>query len=121
MAGLLDGDGEAYLACRRALRAGADFSIDQKPLPLAGLIPTFGVREAITRERGIPTLGFADALRTLRAAEPDDVVLASVTQHEPPYRFLVFLAVDRSHVVACLGVGQGPTGRPPVPARRFQR
>ncbi|MEU8801275.1 hypothetical protein [Spirillospora sp. NPDC048819] len=111
LAALLVGDQDAYSACREALLTGAEPSASSGLVPVSDLIATYAAREAITRENGIPTLGFAVALRSLRTCELEEVLLWWVTQLEPAYLFLLFLSADEARVVACIGVSQDPKFR----------
>ncbi|MET8838125.1 hypothetical protein ABZV78_30035 [Micromonospora sp. NPDC004540] len=106
---LLGDESPVNKACREALERGASFRVWDGA---AGLVPadnlasTYRAREAITRDRGIPTLGFAAAVETLRALGEEPVRLGGVTQLDPPYYFQLFLAADRALVLACIGVDQ---------------
>ncbi|GAA3954282.1 hypothetical protein GCM10023085_40970 [Actinomadura viridis] len=112
---LLDRDEDAYIACRAALVNGAALETSARPVPVPDLIPTYTVREANTRENGIPTLGFADALHDLQACELGEVLLWSVEQRDPAYYFLLFVSPNEQAVIACIGVSQDPaTGRTAV-------
>ncbi|MDW5330818.1 hypothetical protein [Plantactinospora sp. KLBMP9567] len=103
---LLSGAGEAYEACRAALGAGAGFDIATGLVPASQLAATYGVRKKITRDAGIPTLGFAEAVEHLRDAGDQALRLGGVRVDSPPYYFQLFLSADASSVVACIGVDQ---------------
>jgi hypothetical protein len=105
---LLKGAGEAHEACRAALGAGAGFDIHDGLIPASQLAATYGLRNEITQEAGIPTLGFAQAVEHLRGAGDQALRLGSVRVQDPPYYFLLFLSVDASSVVACIGVSTAP-------------
>jgi len=107
LVGLLDGEGEAFVACRSAVVAGASFWISPTAQPAAPLAGIYGVREAHTRRIGLETLGFAAAVEALRARGQDLVRLGAVDLDDPPYHFQVFLDEPLAAVVACLGVDQG--------------
>jgi hypothetical protein len=108
---LLDRDGDADKACRNALLEGADLRTSENPVPVSELIGTYTVREAITRETGIPTLGYPDALHSLRGCDLEEVLLWGVTQIDPPYYFQLFMSADAERVIACIGVSQDPRFR----------
>ena len=59
-----------------------------------------------TVAEGIPTLGFSEAVASLRGMGTQPVQLGQVTVEDPPYLFMLFLADDASSVVACLGIDQ---------------
>ncbi|MEU8329368.1 hypothetical protein [Micromonospora sp. NPDC048839] len=103
---LLAGQGPVTEACRQALEQGASFNIWDGLVPASNLAPTYRVREAITRDRGITTLGFAAAVETLHALGEQPVRIGRVTQLDPPYHFQLFLAADAASVLACIGVDQ---------------
>jgi hypothetical protein len=106
LAQLLDGPGYASSACRHALLDGADFIVWDGCTPASGMLPAYERREAHTVASGIPTLGFPEALASLRSLGTQQVQLGQVTVANPPYVFMLFFAADSSTVVACLGVDQ---------------
>lgn len=106
LAQLLDSPGYASSACRHALLEGAEFIVWDGSAPASGMVPAYERREAHTVARGIPTLGFPEALASLRSVGAAQVQLGQVTVANPPYLFMLFLAADSSEVVACLGVDQ---------------
>jgi hypothetical protein len=71
------------------------------------MVPAYERREAIAAAAGTPTLGFPEALTTLRALGNKELRLGQVTRTDPPYLFTVFLTADSDAVVACLGVDGG--------------
>jgi hypothetical protein len=103
---LLDGSGAAKKACREALRAGAGFNISEGLVPARHLAAIYRVRADITRDRGIPTIGFGEAVNRLQAAEDQALRLGGVQVDDPPYYFQLFLTADASSVLACVGVDQ---------------
>jgi hypothetical protein len=106
---LLASESPVNKACRKALEQRASFRIYDGAtglVPASNLAPTYRVREAHTRERGIPTLGFPAAVETLQALGEEPVRLGGVTQLDPPYYFQLFLAADAASVLACIGVDQ---------------
>jgi hypothetical protein len=67
------------------------------------------VREETARENGIPTLGYAEALHSLRVSDLEEVLVWAVTRHrDPAYHFQLFMSPDKSRVVACIGVSKDP-------------
>jgi hypothetical protein len=111
LAGLLDRDGEAHAACLRAVLDGASFSIGERGVRTDELVSIYRVREEHTREIGLPTLGFAEALADLRACGYHQLALGGVDQVDPPFHFVLFLSLDCSQIVACVGVDQDPRHR----------
>ncbi|MEV0427740.1 hypothetical protein [Micromonospora sp. NPDC050495] len=106
---LLAGESPANKACREALERGASFRVWDGAhglVPANNLASTYRARESITRNRGIPTLGFALAVETLHALGEQPVRLGGVTQPDPPYYFQLFLTADVASVLACIGVDQ---------------
>ncbi|MET8911002.1 hypothetical protein [Micromonospora sp. NPDC004551] len=106
---LLAGESPVSNACLEALERGASYRIwvDVDGLvPANNLASTYRAREAITRDRGIPTLGFAAAVETLHALGEQPVRLGGVTQLHPPYYFQLFLTADAASVLTCIGVDQ---------------
>jgi hypothetical protein len=104
---LLDPRWEADSACRQALLAGATFHFSEHgPVPVDHLVATYQVREKITSEAGIPTLGFSDALLRLQTSDLDKVRIGSVDDTDHRLYFVFFVAADGSQIVSCLGVSQ---------------
>ncbi|MEQ4305030.1 hypothetical protein ABNF97_27230 [Plantactinospora sp. B6F1] len=62
--------------------------------------------DKITRDAGIPTLGFAEAVEHLRGAGDQALRLGGVRVDNPPYYFQLLLSADASSVVGCIGVDQ---------------
>lgn len=114
LAGLLDRNEEVFDACRHALLQGAYFETGSGEVLVRDVIETYEVRESVLRERGIPTLGFPDALRDLQESTVEKVLIGSVSSELARYLFVLFLTVDRSRVVGCIGVDQDPQHRKPV-------
>ena len=106
LAQLLDGSAYASSACRHALLEGADYILWDGSVPASRMLPAYERREAHTVAEGIPTLGFPEALASLRGIGSQQVQLGQVTVADPPYLFMLFLAADSSTVIACLGVDQ---------------
>lgn len=96
----------SFAACREALQRGASFTSSDGLLPARHYAGIYKRRERHTREAGIPTMGFAEAVKTLDALENEPLQIAGVRQTDPPYYFQLFLTADRSAMVACIGVGQ---------------
>lgn len=106
LAELLDEDGAAFARCREAVLSGAPFSVSESSQPAAQFEEIYVVREAHTRAIGLPTLGFVEALRGLRAYGDRPVHVGAVDVADPPYHFVFFLGEDLTAVVACIGVDQ---------------
>ncbi|WP_328425984.1 hypothetical protein OG470_18525 [Micromonospora sp. NBC_00389] len=103
---LLVDDRPVHEACRSALEEGSPFHIDDDLVPADNLARTYRRRQAHTRERGIPTRGLVAAVETLHALGEQPLRLGRVNQSDPPYHFQLFLAVDGTSVLACIGVDQ---------------
>jgi hypothetical protein len=103
---LLDRDGEAFVACRRAVLAGASFWVTDHTQTASIFAAIYARRDRHTRERGIETLGFTRAVDDLRACGEEPVCVGAVDLDDPPYHFQLFLNEDATAVVACLGVDQ---------------
>ena len=106
LARMLERDGAAFAACRRAVLAGAQFWVTDGTQPASTLVSLYARRDRRTRQRGIPTVGFADAVAELDARGDDLVRIGAVDEDEPPYHFQLFLDEHATTVVACLGVDQ---------------
>ncbi|MET8351183.1 MULTISPECIES: hypothetical protein [unclassified Micromonospora] len=114
---LLGGQTASFAACRQALERGASFTLWDGLLPARHFAGIYKRRERHTREAGIPTVGFAEAVMTLGALEDELLQIAGVRQTDPPYYFQLFLTADPFAVVACIGVDQqhhagGPARQP---------
>jgi hypothetical protein len=104
---LLHSDWAADAACRQALLDGAPFEIwEHGPTPVDRLVHIYGLRERHTRQKGIPSIGFSDAVTRLQACGLDAVLIGYVKDVEHRRHFQLFVATDQSHVVSCLGVDQ---------------
>ncbi|MEV5211656.1 hypothetical protein AB0K35_29690 [Micromonospora sp. NPDC053740] len=80
--------------------------IDSDPLPASHMVSIYRRQERHIKARGVPSLGFAEAVQALTDAGNLLLRLGSVTAADPPYNFQIFLSADASTVVACLGVDQ---------------
>jgi hypothetical protein len=99
-------EGEAFVACRQALLAGARFWVAGGSQPASTLVQTYARRDKHTRKRGIETIGFAEAVTKLGALGEELVRLAAADSDHPPYHFMLFLNADATTPLACLGVDQ---------------
>jgi hypothetical protein len=106
LAKLLDQTDGTARACRAALLDGADYKLWEGTTPASRMVPAYERRQTQTIASGASTMGFADALVTLRGAGVADIRLGQVTAVNPPYVFMVFLAEDSTSVVGCFGIGQ---------------
>ena len=86
--------------------AGARFWVTEDTQPASTLVRTYARRDRHTQQRGIPTLGFAQAVDELRSRGDDLVRIGAVDTDTPPYHFQLFLDEDAAAVVARLGVDQ---------------
>ncbi|MEU5566872.1 hypothetical protein [Micromonospora musae] len=103
---LLDRQDDAYQACRAALTGGSPFKIFDGSLPASHFADIYRVREIHTRKKGIPTVGFAQAVEALYALGEQPLQIGNVELAEPPYYFQLFFSAETSAVVACIGVDQ---------------
>jgi hypothetical protein len=106
LAQLLDTPTYAWGACRHALLDGAAYTVWEGSVPASRLLPAYERRAMRTVADGIPTIGFADAVASLRRIGNQPVWLGQVTVADPPYLFMLFLTDEASAVVACLGIDQ---------------
>jgi hypothetical protein len=106
LARILDCEGEAFAACRGAVLDGARFWVTDSTQPASELATTYARRERRIRQRGIPTLGFAEAVTALRDRGDGLVRLGAVDTDDPPYHFQLFINGDGTAMIACLGVDQ---------------
>jgi hypothetical protein len=114
LAQLLDTSGYASGACRHALLDGAGFIVWDGAVPASRILPAYERRAVRTVAEGVPTLGFAEAVATLRRMGAAPVRLGQVTVADPPYVFMLFFDDDASTVVACLGIDQQHRAEQPV-------
>jgi hypothetical protein len=103
---LLDGEDEAFTACRRSLMSGARYWVGELSQPDPELVHTYARRDRYLRQRGIPTLGFSAAVGALRRHGEQSIKLGAVIVDDPPYHFQLFLNEQLTSVVACLGIDQ---------------
>ena len=111
----LTGPGEADLACRFALQAGATFSVSTARVSVAELVTIYRRRVQGMQKRGVTTIGSDTVVARLEAFEGETVRLSSVNSADS--HFVVFLD-DETKPVSCLGVravppigtGPGQTG-----------
>jgi hypothetical protein len=104
---LLDSAWEADSACRQLLLDGAPFHIGEHgPASVAGLVHIYARRERLTRRKGVPSVGFSEAVERLQSCGLDDVLIGYVKDVERGWHFQLFVAADESLVVSCLGVKQ---------------
>jgi len=106
LARMLERNGEAFAACRRAVLAGAQFLVADTGQPASELVRTYVRRERHAQQRAIPTQGFAEAVAALRAQGEHQVRIGAVEMVDPRYHFELFVNEDGTAVIACLGVGQ---------------
>lgn len=104
LARILRRDGGVRDACREAVLAGGRFWVTENVQPASKLAATYALRERHTLERGIGTVGFAEAVADLRARGDDLVRVGGVETEGPSYHFQLFLDERAIAVVACLGV-----------------
>jgi hypothetical protein len=106
LARLLDRDGGAYAACRRAVTAGANIQVWKGGTPAAAVAAIYARRLRLVQRKGTSEVGFAEAVQSLRACGDEPVLIGAVDIDDPPYHFQLFLNVSATRLVACLGVDQ---------------
>ena len=106
LAQLFDTSDTASGACRHALLGGADYIVWEDPVPADRILPAYERRALRTVAAGVPTVGFAEAMASLRRIGTQPVRLGQVTGTDPPFLYMLFLTDDASTVVACLGIDQ---------------
>jgi hypothetical protein len=107
---LLAGAGPAETACRQALQErNAEYVVYAERMAAEQLANSYARRQRAMERTGTPTVGFPEAVQALRAYTPGEVLLGSVTLHDPPIHFQLFLTPDADKVLACLGVDQRPS------------
>lgn len=105
LAELLNSAWPADSACRQALLDAAPFQVwEHGPAPVARLVHIYARRERLTRRKGIPSIGFSDAVARLKECGLDEVLIGYVRDVERRRHFQFFVAADESRVVSCLGV-----------------
>jgi hypothetical protein len=93
-------------ACRSAVLDGAAFWVSDVSQPAWTLVSIYAPREVHTRQRGIATSGFAEAVDRLRGYGDRLVHVGAVDVADPPYHFQLFVDEAYTSIVACLGVDQ---------------
>jgi len=97
---------DAFAACRRAVLAGARYSVTSQPGPASRLAEIYALREEGTHLRGVATIGFIETVNRLRDRDEEPVRVAAVDTDDPPYHFQLFLDEHATAVLACFGVDQ---------------
>ncbi|WP_139131925.1 hypothetical protein [Micromonospora chersina] len=97
-------DVPAHRACRQALLQGAEFVVWDEGIPASHLESIYRRRERHIRRTGQRTIGLREAVEQLRERRPELVRLGKVTVKDPPWAYMLFLALDRPHVIGCTGV-----------------
>lgn len=107
LAGLLDGHGEAAQLAKDALLADADYKVwDDGAAQVDSLRTIYRRRLRLVQRQGRTTTGFAEAVEALRVYDgPPGVVIGYIDDRpQSGYYFQLFLAVDLSKIIACLGI-----------------
>ncbi|KUN50182.1 hypothetical protein [Streptomyces olivochromogenes] len=98
-------DSSSARAARLALQAGADFELfseGHQAISARQFWDTWAFRHQTMLETGVtPRPGLAEAVDKLQAAGTSLVHLARITS--PQRRFVIFLAEDLTHCIACMG------------------
>ena len=104
---LLDEEpGEAFVACKDAIRAGADYVVWDDTVPADQLARSYSRRAQHMAKIGTPMLGGAEAIAHLQVAGVRPLRIGEAKVEDPPTHFQLFLTADATRVVACLGIDQ---------------
>jgi hypothetical protein len=98
--------GEAFVACKDAIRAGADYVVWDDTVPADQLARSYSRRAQHMAKIGTPMLGGADAIAELQVSGDRPLRIGEAKVEDPPTHFQLFLTADASRVVACLGIDQ---------------
>ncbi|MEV0127105.1 hypothetical protein AB0H83_01370 [Dactylosporangium sp. NPDC050688] len=98
--------GEAFVACKNAIRAGADYVVWDDTVPADALARSYSRRTQHMAKIGTPMLGGDDAVASLRVSGDQPLRIGEAKVEDPPTHFQLFLTADASRVVACLGIDQ---------------
>lgn len=105
LAQLLAGAGQVRLLSRAALGEGVDYKVWPEGVATQRLVSIYERRERGTRRSGQPSLGFAEALDSLRSYEDTELAIGFIDdRRRGGYYFQLFLNLELSSVVACFGV-----------------
>jgi len=105
LARLLAGADEVRLLSRTALGEGADYKVWPEGIATQHLVSIYERRERGTRRSGQASLGFPEALDSLRAYEGTELSIGFIDdRRRGGYYFQLFLNLELSSVVACFGV-----------------
>ncbi|MEV4135330.1 hypothetical protein AB0J72_24535 [Dactylosporangium sp. NPDC049742] len=98
--------GEAFVACKDAIRAGADYVVWDDTVPADQLARSYSRRAQHMAKIGTPMLGGDDAIARLQIAGGRPLRIGEAKVEDPPTHFQLFLTADATRVVACLGIDQ---------------
>jgi hypothetical protein len=98
--------GEAFVACKDAIRAGADYVVWDDTVPADQLARSYSRRAQHMAKIGTPMLGGDDAIAQLQFAGGRPLRIGEAKVEDPPTHFQLFLTADATRVVACLGIDQ---------------
>ena len=98
--------GEAFVACKDAIRAGADYIVWDDTVPADQLARSYSRRAQHMAKIGTPMLGGDDAIARLQISGDRPLRIGEAKVEDPPTHFQLFLSADATRVVACLGIDQ---------------
>ncbi len=98
--------GEAFVACKDAIRAGADYVVWDDTVPADQLARSYSRRAQHMAKIGTPMLGGDDAIARLQISGDRPLRIGEAKVEDPPTHFQLFLTADATRVVACLGIDQ---------------
>ncbi|MFE9651576.1 hypothetical protein [Micromonospora sp. NPDC006431] len=109
---LLSESPDPYPDCLAALEAGWPFTVFDKSERASHFAAIYQFREELVKENGGPTAGWHPGLEALAAAGDQPVRVGVVRVADPPRSFILFLSVDASAVVACIGTRPAASSGP---------
>lgn len=98
--------GEAFVACKDAIRAGADYVVWDDTVPADQLARTYSRRAQHMAKVGTPMLGSDETVTRLQSSGDRPLRIGEAKVEDPPTHFQLFLTADATWVVACLGIDQ---------------
>jgi hypothetical protein len=103
---LLDRSSTAGSACREALLRGAELILWNGSAPADRMLAAYRRRHARAVAENVESIGFAEALDGLRSAGTRQLKIGQVTVADNAYVYMVFLTVEPSELVACVGIAR---------------
>jgi hypothetical protein len=99
------GGEDAFFLARRALTAGAEFAIKPSAVASEHLASIYRRRERHARRAGQATVGFSEAIADLQENGEREIAGGFIDDRpREGYYYQLFLSLDLSAVIACLGI-----------------